>query len=100
MCLAEANKSTHLDCLVIDAVSISLSCDKRKTRFALRFRASDKHLNVMTGILAVNQHISTVHAPEADSYKLATLQGLLHAATPRINSCPGRINWDVGRLGQ
>ena len=90
----------HLECLVIDAVSISLSCDKRKTRFVLRIRAYDKHLHGMTGILAISQHISTVHVPGADSYRQAVLQGLLHVCEPETTSCPGWNSWDVGRTGQ
>ena len=78
----------RLDFHVKDAVSTSLSCDKRKTRFALHFRASGKHLHVMTGTLAVNQHISTVHAPGADSYKQAALQCQLHAAPPKKPPAP------------
>ena len=89
----------HLDFLVKDAASI-LSCDKRKTRFVLRFRASDKRLHVMTGILAISQYMSTVHVPGADSYTQSVLQGLLQDATPTTNSCPGWNNWDVGRQGQ
>ena len=69
--------------LLKDAVSISLSCDKRNTRFVLRFRASDRHLNVMSGIFAISQKLYTVQVPGADSYRQAVLQGLLHAATPK-----------------
>ena len=73
----------HLEFLLNDAMSISLSCDKRNTRFVLRFRASDRHLNVRSGIFAISQNISTVQVPGADSYRQAVLQGLLHAATPK-----------------
>ena len=73
----------HLDFLLTDAMSISLSCDKRNTRFVLRFRASDWNLNVISGILQNSQHISKVQVPGADSYRQAVLQGLLHAATPK-----------------
>ena len=38
-CLAESKRSMHLEFLLKDAMSISLSCDKRNTRFVLRCRA-------------------------------------------------------------
>ena len=97
-CLAEGKRSMHLEFLLKDAMSISLSCDKRNTRFVLRFRASDRHVNVISGILAISQNISTVQVPGADSYRQALLQGLLHAATPK-KPPPDRLQQLVPRVG-
>ena len=36
-CLAEGKRSMQLEFLLKDAMSISLSCDKRNTRFVLRY---------------------------------------------------------------
>eukprot|EP00974_Lingulodinium_polyedra_P090343 8762404-Lingulodinium_polyedra.AAC.1 len=57
-----------------DAISSSLRCDKRHARFVLRFRASDRHLDVMSSILAISQTMSTVRVLGADSYRQAVLQ--------------------------
>ena len=74
-CLAEAKRHQNLEFLLKDARSVSLSCDKRKTRFVLRFRAADQHMNVRAGILYVARSISTPDNPGADSWRKATLQG-------------------------
>ena len=87
-----------MEFLLKDARPISLSCDKRQTRFVFRFRASDRHLQVMSGIVALSQQISTVQVPGADSYRQAVLQGLLHAATPKT-SLPARLQQLVPTVG-
>ena len=94
MALSGASAYPDLDFLLKAAVPISLSCDKRNTRFVLRFRASDRHLHVMSGRFAISHNTSTVQVPGSDSYRQAVLQGLLHAAPPKTQaSRPGCNSW-------
>ena len=79
-CLAEAKRELVRRDL-LKATTISLSCDKRGTRFLLRFRCVDDKLRLRTGILDISQCMSST----ATDYKKATVKGIqqaMRASTP------------------
>lgn len=69
-CLAAA-KRQHLQKVISQAESISLSFDKRGTRLLIRFRCADKSLQVTQGLLSL-QRLAT---GAADDIRLALMQG-------------------------
>ena len=74
-CLAEA-KRERVRRDLLQATTISISCDKRGTRFLLRFRCiDDKKLRLRTGILDISQSMSST----ASDYKKAILKGIQKA---------------------
>lgn len=79
-CLAEAKRELVRRDL-LKATTISLSCDKRGTRFLLRFRCVDDELRLRAGILDISQCMSST----ATDYKKATVKGIqqaMRAGTP------------------
>ena len=68
--------------MFLNAMTVSISQDKRASRFLLRFRAVDKNLKVHTGILTHSREVATPECQGSDSLRSATLQGLQHASTP------------------
>ena len=80
-CLAEAKRELVRRDL-LKATTISLSCDKRGTRFLLRFRCiNDEKLRLRTGILDISQSMGGT----ATDYKKAVVKGIqqaMRAGTP------------------
>ncbi len=76
-CLAESKRELNRASFK-SARSISISCDKRRTRFLLRFRCVCKDLRLRTGVV----HISQCLSGTAADHKTAILRGLESAMTP------------------
>ena len=79
-CIAEARRLEHMKCLK-KAVCVSISEDKRGTRFLLRYKACDQQLNVTKGVVALLHLVGSPDLNGADSLRSATLKGLQHACT-------------------
>jgi hypothetical protein len=79
-CLAEAKRRETMVCLK-RAVAVTISQDKRGTRFLMRFRACDDKLQVSDGVLCISREVGDVHANGADKLRQATMIGIEHACT-------------------
>ncbi len=80
-CLAEAKRDMHR-CRLKESLCISISQDKRDTRFLLRFRCANAQLEVTQGVLALSRDVNDVQHAGADGLRRATLKGLEKACTP------------------
>ncbi len=74
-CLAEAKREMHRNRLK-ESLCISISQDKRDTRFLLRFRCANAKLEVSQGVLALSRDVGDLQHSGADGLRRATLRGL------------------------
>ena len=80
-CLAEAKRGQNREALR-RAICITISQDKRGTRFLLRFRSADAALDVQDGVLDLSCEVGDLEYSGADGLRRATLLGLERACTP------------------
>lgn len=81
-CLAQARRN-DMRAQLLDAQTIAISCDKRQTRFVLRFRCAGNDLIPRTGILAISREVGDVNCQGADKLRQAVLRGIRHAMESR-----------------
>ena len=80
-CLAEAKRTCAREALR-RSLCIAIAQDKRNTRFLLRFRCVDEHLNVHEGVMCLAHDVNSVDCAGADGLRRATLRGIEHICTP------------------
>ena len=85
-CLAESKRITSRRRLG-DAVCVSMSPDKRATRFLIRYRCANKDLDAAEGIIQLCRDVGTPECQGADSLRRATLRALEHICTPTRPPC-------------
>ena len=81
-CLADAKRditTRHL----MDAVTVAISQDVRKTRYLLRYKLALPNLEVHTGVLDVRREVSDGVLNGADLLRRAALRSMEQVCTPR-----------------